>query len=39
LPAVGFNPFRRQRSTTIDVVIVIVFVLITLAAVAWAVTG
>jgi hypothetical protein len=36
---VGFNPFRRQEESTADVVIVVVFVVITLAFVAWGFLG
>ena len=35
----GFNPFRKSRKSTLDVVIVIVFALITLAFVAWGFFG
>ena len=37
--AVGFNPFRQQDKTRADVVVVIVFILITLIAVLWAFLG
>ncbi len=33
----GFNPFRQQRRTATDVVLVVVFALITFAFVAWAI--
>ena len=33
----GFNPFRQQEKTTVDVIVVIVFALITFAFVAWAI--
>lgn len=35
----GFNPFREQKRTTVDVVLVIVFVVITAALVAWGFLG
>jgi hypothetical protein len=35
----GLNPFRRQDTTTLDLVIVIGFALITLAFVVWAFLG
>ena len=36
---VGFNPFRKQRKSTVDVAIVVVFALITFAFVAWGFLG
>jgi len=39
LGAMGFNPFRRQRKTIVDVAIVIGFAVLTFAAVAWAFLG
>jgi len=36
---VGFNPFRKQRKTTVDVVIVAVFIAIIVALVAWGFLG
>jgi hypothetical protein len=35
----GFNPFRDQERTTFDIVLVIVFVIITAAVVGWALLG
>ncbi len=35
----GFNPFRKQRTSTTDVAIVVVFVALTLALVAWGFFG
>lgn len=37
--AMGFNPFREQRRTTVDIVLVVVFLLITAALVAWGFLG
>ncbi|MDJ0954432.1 MAG: hypothetical protein QNJ81_12205, partial [Acidimicrobiia bacterium] len=37
--AVGFNPFRQQEKTRVDVIVVIVFVVITLLVVLWALLG
>jgi hypothetical protein len=37
MPAMGFNPFRAQRKTAVDVALVIGTVLITVALVLWAV--
>ena len=37
--AMGFNPFRKSRKTTLDVAIVVVFAVITLAFVAWGFFG
>jgi hypothetical protein len=34
---VGFNPFREHDRSTLDVVIVVFTVLITIAVIAWAV--
>jgi archaellin len=36
---VGFNPFRQQRHSGVDVVIVILAVVVTAAVVAWALLG
>ena len=36
---VGLNPFRQQRKTTIDVVLVVGFVLVTVAFVLWGFFG
>jgi hypothetical protein len=36
---VGFNPFRRQRTSTVDLVLVVGFVVVTLAFVAWGFLG
>jgi hypothetical protein len=36
---VGFNPFRQQRKTAADVLIVVGFIAITLVVVAWAFLG
>jgi hypothetical protein len=33
---VGFNPFREQEKTALDVAMVVVAVLATLAVIAWA---
>ncbi len=35
----GFNPFRSQDRTTLDLFIVALFVIITLAVVGWAFFG
>jgi hypothetical protein len=35
----GLNPFRDQDRTAFDIVIVVLFVIITAAVVAWAVLG
>lgn len=35
----GFNPFREQKKTAIDVFLVVLFVLITAALVAWGFLG
>ena len=35
----GFNPFREQKKTTIDVLLVVLFVVITGALVAWGFLG
>ena len=37
--AMGFNPFRQQDKTVLDIAIVIGFALVTLAVVAWAFFG
>lgn len=39
LTAVGFNPFRRQDKTTVDVIIVAVFLVIIVLVVLWAILG
>jgi archaellin len=36
---VGFNPFRQQRHSGVDVAIVILAVVVTAAVVAWALLG
>jgi len=36
---VGLNPFRRQDKTMIDVIIVVGFVLLTIAVVLWGFFG
>jgi chorismate synthase len=36
---VGFNPFRQQRHSRVDVAIVILAVVVTAAVVAWALLG
>ncbi len=33
----GFNPFRQQQRTVVDVALVVVFALITFGFVAWAI--
>lgn len=35
----GFNPFRDQDRTTLDIVIVVLFVIITAVVVGWALLG
>lgn len=35
----GLNPFRQQRKTTVDVVLVVGFVLLTVAVVLWGFFG
>jgi hypothetical protein len=35
----GFNPFRDQKRSTADIVLVVVFVVLTLAVVAWGFFG
>ncbi len=35
----GFNPFREGRAATVDVVIVVVFLALTAAVVAWGFFG
>ncbi len=35
----GFNPFRRGKAATVDVVIVVVFLALTAAVVAWGFLG
>lgn len=35
----GFNPFREQKRTTADVLLVVVFVAVTAALVAWGFFG
>lgn len=39
LRAVGFNPFRQQDKTGVDVAIVVTFIIITAAVVLWALFG
>lgn len=39
LRAVGFNPFRKQRKTAVDLVIVAVFIALIVAVVAWGFLG
>jgi hypothetical protein len=34
---VGFNPFREQEKSALDIVIVVIAVLSTLAVIAWAI--
>jgi hypothetical protein len=36
---VGFNPFREHRRTAFDIVLVVVAIVVTLALVAWAISG
>ena len=36
---VGFNPFRKQRTSTIDIALVVGFVVLTLGLVAWGFFG
>lgn len=35
----GLNPFRQSERSTLDIVLVVVFVIITAAVVAWALFG
>jgi hypothetical protein len=35
----GFNPFRKQRASVVDIALVVGFVLLTLALVAWGFFG
>jgi hypothetical protein len=35
----GFNPFRDHERSTLDIVLVVVFLVITAAVVAWALLG
>ncbi len=35
----GFNPFRKGRASTLDIALVVGFVLLTLALVAWGFFG
>ena len=37
--SVGFNPFRQQEKTRTDLIVVITFLVITLAVVLWAFVG
>lgn len=37
--SVGFNPFRKHRASTLDVALVVGFVLLILALVAWGFFG
>lgn len=39
LGAMGFNPFRDQDRTTLDVAIVVLFVIVTAVVVGWALLG
>ena len=39
LPAMGFNPFRKQDKSTLDIALVVGFVLLTLAFVGWGFFG
>jgi hypothetical protein len=36
MPPMGFNPFRAQRKTAVDVALVIGTILVTVAVVLWA---
>jgi hypothetical protein len=36
---VGFNPFREHKRTALDVAVVVGALLLTLAALVWAITG
>jgi hypothetical protein len=36
---VGFNPFRQQDKSTLDVLIVAIFLCVTLGVVLWALLG
>jgi hypothetical protein len=36
---VGFNPFREQERSVVDIVMVVVAVAMTLAVIAWALFG
>ena len=35
----GFNPFRKSRASTLDIALVVGFVMLTLALVAWGFFG
>jgi len=35
----GFNPFREQKRSATDILLVVVFVVVTLAVVAWGFFG
>ena len=35
----GFNPFREQKRSAADIVLVVVFIVVTLAVVAWGFFG
>ena len=37
--AMGFNPFREQKKSTTDIVLVVLFVVITAVLVAWGFLG
>jgi hypothetical protein len=37
--SMGFNPFRDQDRTALDIVIVVLFVIITVVVVGWALLG
>ncbi len=39
MAGMGFDPFRQQRKTLTDVVIVVIALMVTAAAVIWALTG
>ena len=39
LPAMGFNPFREQRKTAFDVVMVVGALALTIGLVLWAMFG
>ncbi len=39
MPAMGLNPFRKQRASWLDIGLVVGFVVLTLAFVAWGFFG
>jgi hypothetical protein len=39
IPAVGLNPFRTHEKTTVDVILVVAFVVITIGLVLWGFFG